>query len=38
MAYEAIITPIVNIRNHPNADRLNLGTAAGHQVIVSKDM
>lgn len=37
MAYEAIITPITNIRPHPNADRLVLGTAAGYQVIVSKD-
>ncbi len=35
--YKAIITPIVNIRPHSNADRLVLGTAAGHQVIVSSD-
>lgn len=35
--YKAIITPIVNIRPHSNADRLMLGTAAGHQVIVSTD-
>ena len=38
MSYQAIITPIINIRPHGNADRLNLGTAAGHQVIVSKDI
>ena len=37
MAYEAIITPIVNIRPHSNADRLNLGTACGHQVILGKE-
>lgn len=36
--YEGIITKIVNIREHPNADRLNLGTAAGHQVVISKDI
>jgi len=36
MSYQAIITPITNIRPHSNADRLVLGTAAGHQVIVSK--
>lgn len=32
-----IITPIVNIRPHPNADRLVLGSAAGYQVIVGLD-
>jgi len=36
--YQAIVAPITNIRNHPNADRLNLGTAAGFQVVISKDM
>jgi len=34
--YEAIITPITNIREHPNADRLVLGTASGFQIITSK--
>lgn len=36
-SYKAIITPITNIREHPNADNLNLGTAAGMQILVSKD-
>lgn len=36
MSYEAIITPVVNVRPHPNADRIELATAAGHQVIVKK--
>ena len=36
--YQAIITPIINIRSHNNADRLVLGTVAGHQVITSKDI
>ena len=35
--YKAIITPIVNIRNHPNGDYINLGTASGYQVIIGKD-
>lgn len=37
MSYEAVVTKIRNIRNHPNADRLNLATASGYQVIVSKN-
>jgi len=37
MSYEAIVAPIVNVREHPNADRLNLSTAAGHNVVISKD-
>jgi len=36
MSYEALICPVVNIREHPNADRLVLGPAGGHQVILSK--
>jgi len=36
MTYEAIITPICNIRPHSNADRLDIGTVAGSQVVVSK--
>jgi hypothetical protein len=34
--YEGIIAPILNIRPHPNADRLVLATVAGHQVILAK--
>lgn len=37
MTTEAIITPIKNLRKHPNADRLQIGTAYGSQVIVSLD-
>lgn len=33
MAYEAIVTRI-HTRPHPNADRLQLGTVHGHQVVV----
>jgi len=36
--YQAIICKIVNIKDHPNADRLNVGVASGHQVIVSKEV
>lgn len=36
MSYEAIVCR-VRTRPHPNADRLQLGTAAGHQVIVGGD-
>lgn len=35
--YEAIITPLINLRQHPNADRLLLANAAGYQVVVGKD-
>lgn len=38
MSYQAIITPIVNVREHPQADRLNLGTASGYQVVIGKDV
>jgi hypothetical protein len=37
MTYQAIITPITNIRPHPDADRVQLGTAAGYQVVVGLD-
>jgi RNA ligase (TIGR02306 family) len=36
MAYSAIIAR-VSTRPHPNADRLQLGTCHGYQVVVSKD-
>ncbi len=35
--YEGIVTKITNVRPHPNADRINIGTAAGHQVVIGKD-
>ena len=38
MSYKALITPVVNVRDHPNADRLNLGTCSGFQVVLSKDI
>lgn len=34
MSYEAIIARIGNLRKHPNADRLQLGTVVGNQVVV----
>jgi len=34
----AIIAPVVNVREHPNADRLRLATVAGHQVVVGLDV
>jgi len=36
MAYEAIVTRI-SVRPHPNADRLQLGTCHGFQVVVGLD-
>ena len=36
--YQAIITKIENIRLHPNADRLNLTTIFGDQVVIGKDI
>ena len=36
--YEAIITRAVNVRKHPNADRLQIATALGFQVIVGTDI
>jgi len=35
--YQAIICPITNIRDHCHADRLKIGTASGHQVVVGLD-
>ena len=37
MTYNAIITKVVNVRDHSNADLLNIGTAAGHQVVIDKN-
>jgi hypothetical protein len=36
MSYEAIVARI-HTRPHPNADRLQLGTVCGHQVVVGLD-
>lgn len=36
--YNAIITKVVNVREHSNADTLKLGTAAGCQVVIGKDV
>jgi hypothetical protein len=35
--YSAIVAPIT-VRKHPNADKLQLGTVAGHQVVVGLDV
>lgn len=32
--YTAVIAKITNVRKHPNADRLNLGTVHGNQVVI----
>lgn len=37
MSYQAISTELINVRKHPNADRLQLASAGGYQVIVSTD-
>ena len=37
MRYEAIVCRLHNVRVHPNADRLKLATAHGHQVVVGLD-
>ena len=34
MIYEAKITKLVNVRPHPNADRLQLATVSGYQIVV----
>lgn len=36
--YTAIITTIRSVREHPNADRLNLATCYGSQVVVGKNV
>ncbi len=35
MSYEATVTRLVNVRVHPNADKILLATAQGSQVVVS---
>jgi len=37
MSYEAIVCKLMNVREHPNADRLNLATVSGYQIIVGLD-
>ena len=37
MSYKAIIVSLSNVREHGNADRLQLGTVCGNQVIVGLD-
>jgi len=37
MSYTAIITPLRRIRPHSNADRLQLATVTGEQVVVGLD-
>jgi hypothetical protein len=37
LMYTAYVTKLKNIRNHPNADRLNLAECFGNTVVVSKD-
>ena len=37
MAYTAFITRIKNLRQHPNADRLQMGECFGNTVIISMD-
>ena len=38
MSYTGIVTKIVGIENHPNADKLNIGKACNFGVIISKDI
>lgn len=37
MAHEAIVASLTNVRPHPNADRLQLATVAGYQIVVGLD-
>jgi hypothetical protein len=37
MAYNAIVTRLKNVRPHPNADRVQLATCHGNQVVVGLD-
>ena len=37
MAYTAFITRIKNLRQHPNADRLQMGECFGNTVVIGKD-
>jgi len=35
--YKAIVTPLRAVRKHPNADRLDLATVCGNQVVIGKN-
>lgn len=37
MSYEAIVTKLTNVRDHPNADKLKLATVSGFQIVVGLD-
>ena len=37
MAYKAIVTRLRNVRPHPNADRVQLATCHGNQVVIGLD-
>lgn len=37
MSYEAIVTRLTNVREHPNADKLKLATVSGFQIVVGLD-
>jgi hypothetical protein len=37
MAYKAIVTRLKNVRPHPNADRVQLATCHGNQVVIGLD-
>jgi hypothetical protein len=37
MSYQGIVTKIVDIKNHPNADRLNIAKACNFPVVTSKE-
>jgi len=37
MSYQAIVCKLTNVRKHPNADRLKIGTVQGYQVIIGLD-
>jgi len=37
MAYAAIVTKLTNVRPHPNADKVQLATCHGNQVVVGLD-
>ena len=38
MNNKAVICSIHHIRKHPNADRVQLGTACGYQVVIGLDV
>ena len=37
MSYEAKVTALTNVREHPTADRLQLATVAGYQIVIGLD-